>query len=201
MKTLQRWGTDRPCALDMCNTARSFTHESNTCVMRRLAFLILDFIHPLSCIQPPTTLLSTIFGRGAGSWHSPRTQELLKYKRSSVRFSALPSVCAQRRACATIPRPTFSSYNPELLSTFSTILRERKHGSKPLTRSKISEISQWQKCFSELKISISRISCTLNGVRRSSWKVVWVAESSYDSETSIRWQIFCSCSWRAIDIC
>ena len=39
-----------------------------------------------------------------------------------------------------------------------------------------------------------------NGVRRSSWKVVWVTKSSYDSETSIRWQIFFSCSWRAIDI-
>ena len=32
----------------------------------------------------------------------------------------------------------------------------------------ISEISPWQKCFSELKISNPRISCTLNGVRRSS---------------------------------
>jgi len=46
--------------------------------------------------------------------------------------------------------------------------RGREHGSKPLTQSKISEISQWQKCFSELKISNPRISCTLNGVRRSS---------------------------------
>ena len=43
-----------------------------------------------------------------------------------------------------------------------------RHGSKPLTRSKISEISQWQKCFSELKISNPRISRILNGVRRSS---------------------------------
>ena len=42
------------------------------------------------------------------------------------------------------------------------------HGSKPHTRSKISKISQWQECFSELKISNPRISCTLNGVRRSS---------------------------------
>ena len=42
------------------------------------------------------------------------------------------------------------------------------HGSKPLARSKISEISHWQKCFSELKISNPRISCTLNGVRRGS---------------------------------
>ena len=75
------------------------------------------------------------------------------------------------------------------------------HGSKPLTRSKISEISQWQKYFSELKISNPRISCKLNGVRRSSWKVVWVTKSSYASETSFRWQIFCSCSWRIIDMC
>jgi len=50
----------------------------------------------------------------------------------------------------------------------SLYLSETCHGSKPLTRSKISEISQWQKCFSELKISNPRISCSLNGVRRSS---------------------------------
>jgi len=53
-------------------------------------------------------------------------------------------------------------------------------------------------CFSELKISNSRISCTLNGVRRSLLKVVWVTKCSYDSETSIRGQIFCSCSWQTI---
>ena len=64
------------------------------------------------------------------------------------------------------------------------------HGSKPLTRSKISEISQWQKCFSELKIWNPRISCTLNRVRRSSWKVVRVTKSSYASETSF---IDCAC--------
>jgi len=61
------------------------------------------------------------------------------------------------------------------------------HGFKPLTRSKISEISHWQKCFSELKISNPRISCTLNEVSRSSWKVLWVTTSSYASETSFRW--------------
>ena len=32
--------TDRPCALDMCNPARSFKYRSNTCVIRRLALLI-----------------------------------------------------------------------------------------------------------------------------------------------------------------
>jgi len=62
-------------------------------------------------------------------------------------------------------------------------------GSKPLTWNKISEIFKWQKCFSELKISNPRILCTLNGVRRSSWKVVWVAKWSYASETSVGWQI------------
>jgi len=41
--------TDQPCALDMCNTTRSFTHESNTCVISRLAFLNLVFIDLLSC--------------------------------------------------------------------------------------------------------------------------------------------------------
>ena len=75
------------------------------------------------------------------------------------------------------------------------------HGSKPLTWNKISEISQWQKCCSQLKISNPRISCTLNGVRRSSWKVVRVTKSSYASETSFKWQIFCSYSWRAMDTC
>jgi len=49
-----------------------------------------------------------------------------------------------------------------------TLLAHDAHGSKPHTRSKISEISQWQKCFSELKISNPRISCALNGGRRSS---------------------------------
>jgi len=46
-----------------------------------------------------------------------------------------------------------AKYSLELRSVF-------EHGSKPLTRSKISEISQWQKCSSELKISNPRISCS-----------------------------------------
>jgi len=48
--------TDRPCALDMCNTAMSFTHWSNTCVIRRLAFLNLGFIGQMSCTPLPATL-------------------------------------------------------------------------------------------------------------------------------------------------
>jgi len=41
----------------MCNTARIFTHESNTCVIGRLAFLNLGFIDLLSCTRslPPST--------------------------------------------------------------------------------------------------------------------------------------------------
>ena len=41
--------TDRPSALDICNTVRSFTHESNTCVIRRRAFLILLSAPPTAC--------------------------------------------------------------------------------------------------------------------------------------------------------
>jgi len=43
--------TDQPCARDMHNTARSFTHESNTYVIRTLAFLNLGFIDLLSCTR------------------------------------------------------------------------------------------------------------------------------------------------------
>jgi len=56
--------TDRPCALDMCNTARSFTHESNTFVIRRLAFLNLGFIDLLPC-----TALSAAL-HNLASWNS-----------------------------------------------------------------------------------------------------------------------------------
>jgi len=40
--------TDRPCAFDICNTSRSFTHEFNTCVIRRLVLLYFGFIDLLS---------------------------------------------------------------------------------------------------------------------------------------------------------
>ena len=53
-------------------------------------------------------------------------------------------------------------------------------------RNKISQISSWQKCFSELKISNTRISRSFNTARKSSWKVVWVTKWSYASETSIK---------------
>jgi len=44
--------TDGPCALDMCNTARSFSHKSNTWVIRRLPFPDLGFVNLLSCTAP-----------------------------------------------------------------------------------------------------------------------------------------------------
>jgi len=147
---------DRPCALDMCNTARSFTHESNTCVITRWAFLILGCIHllsdiarsfahesnacvitrwaflilgyidPLSCIPPPTTLFSTIFGRGAGSWHSTSTQEVGKSSKSSVRFDTLRWVWAHNRPRATTTSLTLFVYNLSNSVHFSTILSERE---------------------------------------------------------------------------
>ena len=63
--------TDRPCTLYICNKARSFTHESNTCVIRRRVFLILGYIDLLSCTLPPATLLLTIFGRAQGLGIAP----------------------------------------------------------------------------------------------------------------------------------
>jgi len=43
--------TDWPCALDMFDTTRSFKHISNTCVIRKLAFLNPGFIDLLSCTR------------------------------------------------------------------------------------------------------------------------------------------------------
>ena len=63
--------TDWPCALDICNTARIFTHESNTCVIRRWAFLILGCIDLLSCNPPPTTLLWPSLGGAQGLSTAP----------------------------------------------------------------------------------------------------------------------------------
>jgi len=66
--------TDRPCALDMCNTARSFTHQSNTCVIRRLAFLNLGFIEKMSYPAPCHSLQPRI----AEFWfvHEPQNLEI-----------------------------------------------------------------------------------------------------------------------------
>ena len=56
-QTLQR-STDWHCAFDMFNTARSFTHESNTCKIGWLVFLNLGLIDLLSCTLLTVILLS-----------------------------------------------------------------------------------------------------------------------------------------------
>ena len=82
----------------------------------------------------------------------------------------------------------------------STKLTSQIHRFRPRSRkNEISDISPGQKCVIQMEMSDSRISCTLNGVRRSSWEVVWVTKWNYASETSFKWQIFCSCSWRVVD--
>ena len=48
--------TDRPCAFDMFDTTRSFTHMSNTCVIGRLAFLHLGFVDLMPCFPLSATL-------------------------------------------------------------------------------------------------------------------------------------------------
>jgi len=76
--------TDRPCALDMCNTARSFTHESNTCVIRRWAFLILGFIDLLSlpCSLPPSFRPSLGGAQGLGTAPERRRLDKIAQGRS-----------------------------------------------------------------------------------------------------------------------
>jgi len=82
--------TDRPCARDMYNTARSCTHESNTCVIRRLAFLNLGFIDLLSCtrsLPPSTTSHQTIMvcPRTSESWDCLERSWGFLYDRAAVR--------------------------------------------------------------------------------------------------------------------
>jgi len=48
------------CAWYVCNTARSFTHWSNTCVLRSLVFLILGFIEQMSFNPLPATLYNLV---------------------------------------------------------------------------------------------------------------------------------------------
>ena len=50
--------TDRPCVLDICNTARIFIHWSNTCVIRRLEFLNPGIVGQMSCTPLPATLFN-----------------------------------------------------------------------------------------------------------------------------------------------
>jgi len=53
-------------------------------------------------------------------------------------------------------------------------------------KNEISEISPGQKCVIQIKLSNSRISCTWNGARRSSLKVLWVTKRGYAFETNIK---------------
>jgi len=121
--------TDLPCALDVCNTARSFTHESNTCVIRRWLFLILGFID-LSCTPSPATLLWPSLGGVAGSSHSTNTQEVRKSSTRSVHFNTLQSVWAHHWPRATTTSLTLFVYNPRSSAHFSTFLSERKASSE-----------------------------------------------------------------------
>jgi len=97
--TFQR-STDRTCALDMCNTARSFTHESTTYVIRRLVFLNLGFIDPLSCTPLPSTLLSHHFWVGYKVLVQPQNavgakkwQKVVPFEFTVVSLSASPTTC------------------------------------------------------------------------------------------------------------
>ena len=58
LRSPQRGPLIDPVHVILCNTARIFTHESNTCTIRRLAFLNLGFIDIMSCtrsLSPSTT--------------------------------------------------------------------------------------------------------------------------------------------------
>jgi len=81
------------------------------------------------------------------------------------------------------------------------ILAEKGHGSKPLHETKFQRCLSGKSVFLNSKFQNSRISCSVNWVRRSFSKVVRVTKRGCASETSVKWQIFCSCSWRAIDTC
>jgi len=65
--------TDRLYKFDMCNTTRIFTHESHTCVIRRLAFLNIGFVDQLSCTPLSATLPQP---RIAEFWFVHETQNL-----------------------------------------------------------------------------------------------------------------------------
>jgi len=68
---------DRPSVRDTCNTTRSFTHESNTCVIRRWTFLILAWVDTLSCIhsslyEDPAEVR---YGSTLYTWYEQHNQE------------------------------------------------------------------------------------------------------------------------------
>jgi len=65
--------TYRLYKFDMCIKTRIFTHESNTCVIRRLMLRNLGFVDQLSCTPLPATLLQP---RIAEFWFVHETQNL-----------------------------------------------------------------------------------------------------------------------------
>jgi len=73
---------------------------------------------------------------------------------------------------------SFSCHKRSIFDRFSRITRNisgipaKRPRVQTSARNRISEISSWQKCFSKLKVSMPRISCTANWVRRSSWKAL-----------------------------
>ena len=82
--------TDWPCALDMFDTTRSFKHISNTCVIRKLAFLNPGFIDLLSCtrsLSPSTASHQKIvvYPRTLKSWDCLR--EVGKFQMILLPFS------------------------------------------------------------------------------------------------------------------
>jgi len=59
--------------------------------------------------------------------------------------------------------------------------------SRPRSRkNEISDVSPGQRCVIHMEFSDSRISCTWNGARRSSQKVLWVTKGGYASETNTK---------------
>ena len=79
-----------------------------------------------SCTPPPCHLPFDHLWAGTGFWYNPRTQDLVKCKKTvlpfwytTIRLRAPPSVCDNAPTDLVL-------YNPELLSAFSTILSERE---------------------------------------------------------------------------
>jgi len=76
------------CAFDMFETTRSFTHMSNRCVIRRLAFLNLGFVDLLSCTtpcHPPQPRIKEF-------WfvHEPQNREIALRKVGDFKMIVLP---------------------------------------------------------------------------------------------------------------
>jgi len=80
--------TDRPCALDMFDTTRIFTHMSNTCVIRRLAFLNLGFIDLLPCTALSATL-HNLASENSGLSRTSKSWDCSEKERKTLSFSGV----------------------------------------------------------------------------------------------------------------